>query len=82
MRLFPPFKKAFYQTWIFYLTNFKVDRLGDYPLNQFDAQAQAIIKQFQNKLTEVCEEVNRRNQKRIFPYNLMNPNNIPNSVSI
>jgi arachidonate 15-lipoxygenase len=82
MKLFPPFPKAFYQTWIFYLANFKVDRLGDYNLNQFDTESKEIIKNFQKKLEEVSQEVDNRNQKRLFSYSYMNPKNIPNTVSI
>ena len=89
MKLFPPFGKlslsigmAFYQTFIFYLTNFKINQMGDYKLEMFDGRPDNIIKKYQEDLQMISQEIAKRNQSRIFPYYLMDPQQIPNGVTI
>ncbi len=77
----PSKKTALDQTFLFYLTGFKVNRLGNYRLGNFDQATQQIIKKFQKNLKEVSREVKARNQERAFPYSLMDPDNIPNSIT-
>lgn len=88
MKLFPPFGKlslsigmAFYQTFIFYVTDFKINRIGDYKLEMFDGKSNDIIKNYQEDLQKISVEIDQRNQKRTFPYSLMNPKYVPNSVT-
>lgn len=89
MNLFPPFGKlslslgmAFYQTFIFYVTDFKINRIGDYKLDMFDDKTNEIIKRYKKDLQRISMEIDQRNQKRTFPYSLMNPKYIPNSVTV
>ena len=94
MKLFPPlgtlavlnkFKPngmAFYQSFIFSFTNFKVNRIGEYDLKMFDGRPNEIIKKYQADLNEISSEIAKRNQKRTFPYSLMDPKEIPNGVTI
>ncbi len=72
---------TFTQTFLFFLTGFKINRLGEYPLGKFDDQAKKVIQKFQQKLKEVSKEVETRNRDRDFPYTLMDPANIPNSIT-
>lgn len=72
---------TFIQTYLFYLTGFKINRLGDYPLGKFDEQAKKVIQKFQRKLKVVSKEVETRNLDRDFPYTHMDPANIPNSIT-
>ncbi|ELS01564.1 Lipoxygenase [Xenococcus sp. PCC 7305] len=69
------------QTYLFYLTGFKINRLGDYPLEKFDDQAKEVIQKFQLKLKIISKEIERRNRDRDFPYPHMDPANIPNSIT-
>lgn len=82
MKLFPPFGQAFYQMLIFYLTDFKVNRMGQYDLSTFGDRPRQIIKQHQMRLQNISQEINCRNQKRRFPYPFMDPQHIPNSVTV
>ena len=89
MKLFPPFGKlslsigmAFYQTFIFYITDFKINRMGDYELDMFDGRSNNIIQKYQENLQKIAKEIDHRNQTRTFPYSLMNPKNIPNGVTV
>ncbi len=82
--LLPPYVNTLIQSFLFFLTNAKVNRLGEYPLGNFDSSSQSLIKDFQRKLKEVTLEVDKRNIGRTqhtFPYELMNPKNIPNSIT-
>ena len=72
---------TFIQTYLFYLTDFKINRLGDYPLGKFDESAKKVILKFQRKLKVVSKEVENRNRDRDFPYTHMDPANIPNSIT-
>jgi arachidonate 15-lipoxygenase len=81
LKLFPPYNIGFYQTGIFYLTNFRVNRMGDYDLTTFEDGATDLVKAYQTKLKEISQEVQKRNKNRV-PYSLMDPATIPNSVTI
>ena len=82
IKLLSPSKlTTFIQTYLFYLTGFKINRLGDYPLNKFDGQAKQVIQKFQRNLKIVSKEVETRNRDREFPYTHMDPANIPNSLT-
>lgn len=82
LKLLPPFGIAFYQMFIFYMTDFRVNRIGEYDLSRFDADAKTIIKAHQNALKAISKTIGERNQTRPLPYKPMDPACIPNSVSI
>ncbi|SEM72105.1 lipoxygenase family protein [Nitrosomonas marina] len=81
-KLQPAFRAAYSQTWTFFQTNFRVNRLGQYRLRQFDPQARAVIERFRGRLAEIETEIDRRNHNRLFPYDRMNPRTIPNGVTV
>jgi len=82
MKFFPRYSMAFEQAFIFYLTNFKVNKVGQYELDKFDTAAQNAIKTHQNKIVEIGREIDKANGKRKYPYPYMHPNNVPNSVTV
>lgn len=81
-QFFPPYDMAYQQSWIFYLTNFKVNHMGDYPLEDFDRDGIAVIKTHQNNLNAIHQQVVARNKERKFPYIYMDPKTVPNSVTV
>ncbi len=80
IKLLPTFSHTMIQSFAFYINNVKVERIGQYKLSMFDGRSNDIIKKYQEKLQEISNEINSRNQKRIFPYILMDPQNIPSSI--
>lgn len=82
LKIQPRFRAAYSQTWTFFLTNFRVNRIGQYPLQQFDPEACEVIKQFGNRLEQIEKEIDQKNQKRSVSYDRMNPRTIPNSVTV
>ncbi len=72
---------ALYQTFIFYFTNFKVNRI-EYDLDMFDGRPNDIIKKHKADLEKISAEIAKRNEMRTFPYILMDPKEIPNGVTI
>lgn len=81
-KLQPAFRAAYSQTWTFFQTNFRVNRLGQYRLRQFDPEARAVIERFRGRLAEIETEIDQRNHNRLFPYDRMNPRTIPNGVTV
>jgi arachidonate 15-lipoxygenase len=81
MQLFPPFKKAFYQSFIYYAVNFKVSRIGAYPIKMFCPAAVSVIEQYQQSLKQVSKEHREKYRSADKKYPYMDPKNIPNSVS-
>jgi arachidonate 15-lipoxygenase len=81
MRLFPPFKVALFQSFLYYAVNFKVSRIGEYPLKMFNPEAVDIIEKYQQVLKFVSSAHRDKylNKKENYPY--MNPEHIPNGVT-
>ena len=82
LKILPRFRAAYSQTWTFFLTNFRVNRIGEYPLRQFDEEACEVIKQFNNRLEKIVQEIDQKNQQRPVSYERMNPRTIPNGVTV
>jgi arachidonate 15-lipoxygenase len=78
----PAFRAAYSQTWTYFLTNFRVNRIGQYPLQQFDPEARDAITRFKSQLEEIEEQIDRRNNNRSVTYDRMNPRLIPNGVTV
>ncbi|XP_062453619.1 hydroperoxide isomerase ALOXE3-like [Rhea pennata] len=57
--------------------------LGQYPEEHFTEQEpKQLIKAFQERLQEITEEIEERNNPVELPYNYLNPKQIENSISI
>ncbi len=82
LKIQPAFRAAYSQTWTYFLTNFRVNRIGQYKLRQFDPEARDVIKRFKNRLEEIEAQIDRRNNNRLFTYDRMNPRTIPNGVTV
>ncbi len=82
VKFFPRYSMAFQQAFIFYLTNFKVNKAGQYDLDKFDVEAQQLIKNHQKNLLSIGEKIDKANAYRKYPYPYMHPNNVPNSVTV
>lgn len=82
MQFFPRYRMAFEQAFIFYLTNFKVNKVGEYELDKFDEPAQQAIKTHQQKIVEIGKIIDKNNAARKYPYPYMHPDNVPNSVTV
>ena len=82
MKLLATFYNTIIQSFGFYINNIKVIRIGKYNLSMFDGRSNEIIKKYQEKLQEISNEVNARNQERIFPYIFLDPKNIANSIIV
>jgi len=82
VKFYPPYSMAYEQSFIFYLTNFKVNKMGDYPLTRFDGKAVDVIRKHQTELKRLHNEVVTRNRTRLWPYLYMDPKTVPNSVTV
>ncbi len=84
VKFFPRWSMAMEQALIFFLTNFRVNSVGDYSTqsSSFNEQAKAAIAAHQKRIAAIGEEIDRRNQARKFPYFYMHPKNVPNSVTV
>jgi len=82
MRYLPPFGMAAFQSFIYYAVNFKVNRMGEYPLSLFDAPAAAVIRKYQEELKQISREYARKSGRSEFHYPYLDPKNIPNSVTV
>lgn len=82
LKLQPAFRAAYSQTWTYFQTNFTVNRIGQYPLQQFDPAARDVIKRFRDRLKEIEEQIDQRNNSRSVAYDRMNPRLIPNGVTV
>jgi arachidonate 15-lipoxygenase len=81
MSLLPHAKKAIFQSFLYYAVNFKVSRLGEYPIKMFCPEAVAVIKHYQLTLKELSKAHRKkyRDKKEKYPYS--DPTNIPNGVT-
>lgn len=78
----PAFRAAYSQTWTYFQTNFRVNRIGQYELRYFDPAAREVIQRFRSRLREIEEEIDQRNSNRLIAYDRMNPRFIPNGVTV
>lgn len=82
LKIQPAFRAAYSQTWTFFLTNFRVNRIGQYKLREFDPEARDVIQRFRDQLAEIEAQIDQRNNERLFIYDRMNPRTIPNGVTV
>ena len=82
MGYFPRLKMAFYQSFIFYATNFRVNRAGDYPTFGFDQDYKKMIAKHQQKIAEIGEAIDKQNRTRVYKYHYMEPKNVTNSITV
>lgn len=82
LKIQPKFKAAYSQTWTFFLTNYQVNKIGQYNLKLFDTEAHEVINKYQNQLKEVERQINQNNSKRPVNYDRMMPSKTPNSVTV
>lgn len=78
----PKFKAAYSQTWTYFLTNYQVNKIGQYNLEPFDAEAKDVIHKFQNRLKEIEHEITQHNNNRPVSYDRMIPSKTPNGVTV
>ncbi|MGY6277812.1 lipoxygenase family protein [Methylomonas sp. MgM2] len=78
----PAFRAALSQTWTFFQTNFRVNRIGRYDLNRFDPEAHAVIERFQSELERIETQIDQANASRPVPYDRLKPSEIPNGVTV
>lgn len=82
VKFFPPYAQALEQAFIFYLTNFKVNRIGQFDKAGLSGDVKAIINKHQDNLTLIHKKIVERNKKRPYNYQYMDPKNVPNSVTV
>ena len=82
VKFFPPYEQAFEQAFIFYLTNFKVNRIGQFDTKNTSELLKDIITKHQSNLHEIHKTITDRNKVRPYHYTNMDPKNIPNSVTV
>ena len=84
VKFLPRWDMAWEQAFIFFLTNFRVNSVGDYDEfnGQFDEEAIAVFREHHKHISAIGEEIDRRNEARKFPYYYMHPKNVPNSVTV
>ncbi|ALG68029.1 lipoxygenase family protein [Beggiatoa leptomitoformis] len=67
------------QAFIFYLTNFRIGRIGQYKL---EAKAQTLVTHYQQELATLSAQLTTEDTRRTYPYIYLNPAYIPNSVMV
>jgi arachidonate 15-lipoxygenase len=67
------------QALIFYLTNFRMQLLGQ---DNLEPKAQPIIETYRQELKQLSEELNTAMPRRAYPYVYLNPETIPNTVMV
>ncbi|TBR42185.1 lipoxygenase [Marinomonas agarivorans] len=82
VKFFPPYDQALEQAFIFYLTNFKVNRIGQFDQADISNNVKSIIKEHQKKLASIHNIITERNKLRPYHYKYMDPKNVPNSVTV
>jgi arachidonate 15-lipoxygenase len=83
MRLLPPNKAATSQVLTMrLLTSYHYDRLGDYDEAFEDPKAQSVHEIFQQDLNDIERSIKARNKVRQYPYLVLLPSEILNSISI
>lgn len=71
---------AMTQAFIFYLTNYKLESIGQY--GKFEAKVQPLVEAYQQKLADLAKQLSEAETSRIYPYRFLNPTFIPNSVMV
>ena len=67
---------------VLFLSSWQVP-LGTYPEERFDeAPPKQMIKEFQEELSNLSEEITTRNSQLKVPYTYLNPAEIENSITI
>jgi len=56
--------------------------LGDYPQCFTEEEAKKSIREFQEKLQKISDDIEERNKKLDVPYKYLMYKNIPNSITI
>lgn len=82
LKIQPAFRAAYSQTWTYFLTNFRVNRIGQYKLEDFDTEAHKVLTRFRSQLEQIEEQIDRNNKDRPVSYDRMKPSTIPNGVTV
>ena len=82
LRIQPGFRAAYSQTWTYFLTNYRVNRIGQYPLRRFDPEVRKIIERFKKRLEEIELQIENANKERPVRYERMHPGVTPNGVTV
>lgn len=83
LKLLPPKDQAMQQVEILgFLAAKPIGRLGYYAKPFADPAAEALAEAFRKDLAEVDATIDVRNSKRLLPYGVMQPKNIPNSTNV
>jgi arachidonate 15-lipoxygenase len=80
LKVLPLRQPAMKQAFTFYVTNFKLESLGQD--NNFEEKVQPVIRQYQQKLAALTNQLNEASISRLYPYVYLNPQYIPNSVMV
>lgn len=67
------------QALIFYLTNFRMQLLGQ---GKLEPKVQPILESYQQQLSQLADELNAAMPSRAYPYTYLNPQTIPNTVMV
>ena len=79
----PPSNQVVDQINIMYtLGTYRYDRLGYYDEPFSDRRARTVLMRFQQNLNGIERTIDLRNQKRVFPYKVLKPSLVINSISI
>ncbi len=81
LEFFPRFNMAFQQAMIYYVVDFKVNRIGEYELKLFDESAVAVIENYQQKLNKLSAAHSEKYKDTAMRYPFMDPEHIPNGVT-
>lgn len=82
MELMPPFGAAAYQLWwCRILTSYRHDQLGDYDRQFTDPKAQAVIRDFQQRLDAIEREIEQRDADRPVSFPYLKPSLCINSIN-
>ena len=79
--LAPPLTNVLVQALGYYLNDLRVNQIGQYDLEQFEDSAVSFVREYQQKLQEISSTVKARNQEREYPYSLLDPENVTNSIT-
>jgi arachidonate 15-lipoxygenase len=80
LEILPLRQPSLTQAFIFYLTDFRMQRIGQYP--HLEERAKEVVESYQSKLKALAEELDAATAGRIYPYTYLNPRHIPNSVMV
>jgi arachidonate 15-lipoxygenase len=83
MAFLPPSSQVVDQIHVMYtLAAYRYDRLGYYDEPFSDRRAQIVLSKFQQELNVIEHKIDIRNKKRVFPYEVLKPSLVINSISI